>query len=104
MNGKFEEPDDWLRFGNPWERSRPEYSIPVHFGGKVVQTDDGYNKWIDTKVSISKSWKRRTIAIATFCRFQLGSGLPSKHSELTNMAVIMLSDWEQQDLLGLSKY
>jgi len=52
--GKFEEPDEWLRFGNPWERSRPEYSIPVHFGGKVVQTDDGYNKWIDTKVLIYK--------------------------------------------------
>jgi len=47
---KFEEPDEWLRFGNPWERSRPEYSIPVHFGGKVVQTDDGFNKWIGTKV------------------------------------------------------
>ena len=47
---KLEEPDDWLRFGNPWERSRPEYSIPVHFGGRVVATDDGYFKWIDTKV------------------------------------------------------
>uniref|UniRef100_A0A0N8E4L5 Alpha-1,4 glucan phosphorylase n=1 Tax=Daphnia magna TaxID=35525 RepID=A0A0N8E4L5_9CRUS len=50
-NGEqLEEPDDWLRFGNPWERSRPEYSIPVHFGGRVVTSDDGYHKWIDTKV------------------------------------------------------
>ena len=45
-----EEPDDWLRFGNSWERPRPEYSIPVNFGGRVVETDDGYSKWIDTKV------------------------------------------------------
>ena len=40
-----------MRFGNPWERPRPEYSIPVHFGGRVVDTDDGFSKWIDTKVS-----------------------------------------------------
>ena len=47
---KVEEPDEWLRFGNPWERPRPEYSIPVNFGGRVVESDDGYFKWIDTKV------------------------------------------------------
>lgn len=28
-----EEPDDWLRFGNPWEKARPEYMLPVNFYG-----------------------------------------------------------------------
>ena len=28
-----EEPDDWLRNGNVWERARPEYAVPVHFYG-----------------------------------------------------------------------
>jgi hypothetical protein len=60
-----EEPDDWLRFGNPWERSRPEFSIPVHFGGRVVTSDDGYHKWIDTKVSTKK--KIFILAAGSYC-------------------------------------
>ena len=30
-----EEPDEWLRFGNPWEKARPEYTLPIHFYGRV---------------------------------------------------------------------
>ena len=30
-----ERPDEWLRFGNPWEFVRPEYAVPVRFGGRV---------------------------------------------------------------------
>lgn len=30
-----EEPDNWLRFGNPWEIERPESQFEVHFGGRV---------------------------------------------------------------------
>ena len=30
-----EKPDEWLRFGNPWEMPRPEYGVPVRFGGWV---------------------------------------------------------------------
>jgi starch phosphorylase len=45
-----EEPDDWLRFGNPWERSRPEFCLPVNFYGRVVDGENGRKKWIDTKV------------------------------------------------------
>lgn len=43
-----EEADDWLRYGNPWEKARPEYMLPVHFYGRVEQTGDGA-KWIDTQ-------------------------------------------------------
>ncbi|KAF0288654.1 Glycogen phosphorylase [Amphibalanus amphitrite] len=43
--GQVEEPDDWLRFGNPWEKERPEYLLPVGFYGRI---DDG--KWIDRQL------------------------------------------------------
>lgn len=43
-----EEPDDWLRFGNPWEKARPEYMIPVHFFGHVEDTPQG-KKWVNTQ-------------------------------------------------------
>lgn len=43
-----EEPDDWLRFGCPWEKARPEYMIPVNFFGRVLDTPDG-KRWVDTQ-------------------------------------------------------
>jgi len=37
-----ERADEWLRFGNPWEISRPEYTVPVQFGGHTEQiSEDG---------------------------------------------------------------
>ncbi|CAI2736922.1 unnamed protein product [Dicrocoelium dendriticum] len=42
-----EEPDDWLRYGNPWERSRQEFAVPVHFYGQVVVNSQGRRLWID---------------------------------------------------------
>ena len=33
--GQSELPDAWLKYGNPWEIPRPEYSFPVHFHGKI---------------------------------------------------------------------
>ncbi|KAL1462418.1 hypothetical protein WDU94_014252 [Cyamophila willieti] len=44
-----EEPDDWLRYGNPWEKARPEYMIPVNFYGRVEEIGKG-KKWVDTQV------------------------------------------------------
>ncbi len=32
-----EQPDNWLRYGNPWEFPRPEVIFPVKFGGRVVE-------------------------------------------------------------------
>jgi len=46
---QIEEPDDWLRFGNPWEKARPEYMLPVNFYGKV-EHENGKAKWVDTQV------------------------------------------------------
>ncbi|MBI2570926.1 MAG: glycogen/starch/alpha-glucan phosphorylase [Candidatus Schekmanbacteria bacterium] len=35
-----EQPDEWLRAGNPWEIERPEYTIEVNFGGHVEHRVD----------------------------------------------------------------
>ena len=48
-----EEPDDWLVHGNPWERERPEYSVPINFYGKVVGTPEGRRKWINSEVVLA---------------------------------------------------
>ena len=37
---QIEEPDNWLRHGNPWDIERPEYQLPVHFGGTVREEFD----------------------------------------------------------------
>jgi len=39
-----EEPDNWLRHGYPWEIERPEYQIPVHFGGHVEMGHDAFGR------------------------------------------------------------
>jgi starch phosphorylase len=50
--GQSELPDAWLKYGNPWEIPRPEYSFPVHFYGKIkeITLPDGRLKteWVDT--------------------------------------------------------
>ena len=53
QNGhQVETPDNWLRYGNPWEIARPEYLYPVRFYGRVEQFRDGEgklrHKWVDT--------------------------------------------------------
>jgi starch phosphorylase len=55
VNGhQVEHPDNWIRFGNPWEVVRPEYTQEVRFFGRVENVfDDRGNyrpRWVDTKV------------------------------------------------------
>ncbi|KAF6767691.1 hypothetical protein AHF37_06242 [Paragonimus kellicotti] len=48
VNGwQIEEPDDWLRFGNPWERCRQEFAVPVHYYGHVEVDSQGRRRWVD---------------------------------------------------------
>ena len=47
-----EQPDYWLRRGNPWEIERHDITVPVHFGGKVITGNrDGRSRarWIETQ-------------------------------------------------------
>lgn len=47
-----EEPDHWLRDGNPWELERPEYTQRVQFGGRTDFYQDAQGRtmvrWVDT--------------------------------------------------------
>ncbi len=46
-----ERPDNWLRYGNPWEFPRPEVLYPVRFHGRVVHYEDEtgrHHHWVDT--------------------------------------------------------
>lgn len=50
---QLEEPDHWLRDGNPWEIERPEYSQRVKFGGRTefIKQVGGRMQvlWLDTE-------------------------------------------------------
>lgn len=48
-----EHPDNWLRYGNPWEFPRPEVLFPVQFHGRVVSYSDAdgrlRHRWVETE-------------------------------------------------------
>jgi starch phosphorylase len=48
---QIEQPDDWLRFGNPWEIERRDVVVPVRFGGHteaITERGRTYFKWLNT--------------------------------------------------------
>ncbi len=48
-----EQPDNWLKDGNPWELKRPDLTYPVYFGGKVTYIrENGKDefKWIPSEL------------------------------------------------------
>jgi len=48
-----EHPENWLRYGNPWEFPRPEVLYPVQFYGRVVEYPDDKGRkryhWVGTE-------------------------------------------------------
>ncbi len=54
VNGyQSEQPDNWLRYGNPWELKRPDLSYPVYFGGHVTHLrENGRDvfKWVPSEL------------------------------------------------------
>lgn len=53
INGhQVEQPDEWLKFGNPWEFARPENAMTVKFYGRVTTHHDSEGRlryvWQDT--------------------------------------------------------
>ncbi len=53
-NGRqVEHPENWLRYGNPWEFPRPEVLYPVKFYGRVVEYPDEHGRkrhhWVETE-------------------------------------------------------
>ena len=47
-----EQPENWLRYGNPWEFERPGAIYPVRFGGRLIRTKEESGverpRWVDT--------------------------------------------------------
>ena len=50
---QMEAPDQWLKYGNPWEVIRPEYTVKIKFGGRTEayldSTGDVRIRWVDTQ-------------------------------------------------------
>jgi starch phosphorylase len=50
---QIERPDDWLKYGNPWEIVRPQYAQKVSLYGRVRHSCDDLGdyrpQWVDTK-------------------------------------------------------
>jgi len=44
---QIEEPDDWLKYGNPWEKGRPENCYPINFYGRSQDSENGEQRWVD---------------------------------------------------------
>ncbi|MBK8164106.1 MAG: glycogen/starch/alpha-glucan phosphorylase [Gammaproteobacteria bacterium] len=60
-NGRqIEHPDNWLRYGNPWEFPRAEVLYPVRFNGRVVDYTDEHgvarHHWVDTEEVIAMAY------------------------------------------------
>ncbi len=55
-----EQPDNWLRYGNPWEIPRPELLYPVHYYGEVIKYPNGkgkvIHKWIRTETVLAMAY------------------------------------------------
>ncbi len=55
-----EQPDNWLRYGNPWEIARPEVVYPVHYYGEVIQFPNGKGKivhrWVKTETVLAMAY------------------------------------------------
>ncbi len=50
---QIEEPDHWLRDGNPWEIERPEFATRIKFGGHTEYVTDmngrTHARWVDSR-------------------------------------------------------
>ncbi|MFZ2301044.1 MAG: glycogen/starch/alpha-glucan phosphorylase [Gallionella sp.] len=55
-----EHPDNWLRYGNPWEFQRPERLYPVKFYGHIVKFTDAQSKvehrWVDSETVMAMAY------------------------------------------------
>jgi starch phosphorylase len=72
QNGfQVEKPDNWLRYGNPWEFERFEYLFPVKFCGRVqVKTKPGGGEsfeWVDTQEVMALAYDTPTPGYANGC-------------------------------------
>lgn len=72
QNGfQVEKPDNWLRYGNPWEFERFEYLFPVQFYGRVQvrHGPDGKEsfEWVDASEVMALAYDMPTPGYANGC-------------------------------------
>jgi len=103
-----EEPDDWLRHGNPWELARPEIRYQVGFGGRVEPEGMGrrwlpaLQLWADAhdfivpghgtdRVAPLRLWQARPARPIDFAAFSRGeyaaAGAATQAAEVLNWAL-----------------
>ncbi len=92
---QIEEPDHWLRDGNPWEVPRPEYEQPIQFEGRTEHYFDKQGiqrvRWVDTSdvvaipydmpitgyknktVNTLRLWKATSTNVFNLAEFNAGS-------------------------------
>ncbi|MBI5587476.1 MAG: glycogen/starch/alpha-glucan phosphorylase [Deltaproteobacteria bacterium] len=55
-----EHPDNWLRYGNPWEFPRPEYIYPVKYRGRIHEFTDEKgarrHEWVDCETVMAMAY------------------------------------------------
>lgn len=108
-----EEPDHWLRDGNPWEQERPEFIQRIRFGGRTEhhQTQSGGERvrWVETQdvlalpydipipgyrngtVNTLRLWKASTTDVFNLGEFNAGSYTESvaAKNEAENITMVL---------------
>jgi starch phosphorylase len=82
-----ERTDKWLRYGNPWELARPEWSNEVKFGGHTeTYTDDQGRyrvRWVPEREVLGVPYDTPFWATRSTPPIPCGSGKPKRLSPLT---------------------
>jgi starch phosphorylase len=106
INGhQHEVPEEWLRFGNPWEIERPEYRLDIKYYGKVNHTGSNLrmaSEWVDAEVVLAipfdtpiagfgnntvntlRLWSARSAAEFKFDFFSSGDYVGACYNKLTS--------------------
>ncbi len=60
LGHQIESPDNWMRFGNPWQIIRADHSVEVNLYGRVEtrfsSTGDSHQEWVDCNTIIGVPW------------------------------------------------
>jgi len=110
QNGyQIEHPDDWLRFGDPWEIPRPEYTQTVQVYGQVESVFDDFGRyrprWIHTQeilgvpydvpiagekagtVNLLRLWESRSSSDLDFSMFNSGGYVEAVRQKNVNETI-----------------
>ncbi|MCL2481449.1 MAG: glycogen/starch/alpha-glucan phosphorylase, partial [Spirochaetaceae bacterium] len=85
-----EKPDNWLKYGNPWEMKRVDIPCVVQFGGSFQKDENGFANWINTEdiigipydmpivgyggktINILRLWRAKSLEEFDYSKFNQG--------------------------------